>query len=138
MSNATAVDLPEDSSNNATIVTYDVSQLVLFMIRRIALMKARTNQLGIYRTFVFLMPRRIGLQIECSNLAKLIVKYEGGAVDPVMDGDAVVMTYDDKLIAKGTGESDAILLLMPEVIGTTSSDEDIRPEAIDIISARYC
>jgi hypothetical protein len=122
---ATAITLPADSLGDTTIVTYDAGQLAFFLTNQIGLMKARTNQLGIGRTFVFLMPQRDGQQIEYADIVQLVQFQRTGAgtnttagtvKDIAMDnGDTVFWCYDDTLIGKGAGGTDAILLVMPEV-----------------------
>lgn len=122
---ATAITLPNDTFGNASIVTYDAGQLAFFFTSQIGLLKSRTNQLGIGRKFVFLMPQRIGQQIEYADIVQL-VQYQrigagsfttAGAVKAIAmeNGDEVYWGYDDTLIGKGAGGTDAILLVMPEV-----------------------
>lgn len=122
---ATALTLPPDSNNNATIVTYDAGQLAMFLITQIGQLKARTNQLGIGRKFTFLMPQRVGQQIEYGDIVSLVqfqrvgsgTATTAGVVKMIAmeNGDEVYWGYDDTLIGKGTGGTDAILLVMPEV-----------------------
>jgi hypothetical protein len=122
---ATAITLPADSNNNTTIVTYDAGQLAFFFTNQIGLLKSRTNQLGIGREFTFLMPQRIGQQIEYADIVQLVqfqrvgagTMTTAGTVKSIaMDnGDTVYWCYDDTLIGQGAGGTDAILLVMPEV-----------------------
>lgn len=122
---ATAINLPADTFGNTTIVTYDPGQLAFFMINQIGLTKSRTNQLGIGRKFVWLMPQRIGQQIEYADIVQL-TQYQrigagtmttAGVVKAIAmeNGDEVYWCYDDTLIGKGAGGNDAVLLVMPEV-----------------------
>lgn len=130
---ATAVTLPADSFGNTTIQTYDAGQLAFFLIQQVGLLKARTNQLGIGRKFTFLMPQRIGQQIEYADIVQLVQFQRQGAgsattagvvkMIAMENGDEIYWGYDDTLIGKGAGGSDAILLVMPEVQ---------RPEGPDI------
>ena len=122
---ATAITLPADSNNNTTIVTYDAGQLAMFFIQQIGLTKSRTNQLGIGRKFTFLMPQRIGQQIEYADIVQLVQFQRIGAgtattagvvkMIAMENGDEVYWGYDDTLIGKGAGGTDAVLLVMPEV-----------------------
>jgi hypothetical protein len=122
---ATAVSLPADSNGNDTIVTYDNGQLGQFLVGLIGQIKQQTNQLGIGRKFVWLMPQRIGVQIEYKGIVTLIQFQRTGAgtattaglvkMIAMENGDEVYWGYDDTLIGKGAGGTDAILLVMPEV-----------------------
>ncbi|HEV2303156.1 MAG TPA: DUF2184 domain-containing protein [Stellaceae bacterium] len=122
---ATAVSLPADSNGNDTIVTYDSGQLAFFLTQQLGLLKQRTNQLGIGRKFTFLMPQRVGAQIEYADIVQLMqFQREGagtmttaGTVKKIaMDnGDEITWGYDDTLQGKGAGGTDAILIVMPEV-----------------------
>jgi hypothetical protein len=124
-SGATAVSLPADSNGNTTIVTYDAGELGFFLISQIGQTKARTNQLGMGRKFTFLMPQRIGQQIEYADIVQLTQFQRIGAGSVTTaglvkniamgNGDEVYWGYDDTLIGQGAGGTDAILLVMPEV-----------------------
>lgn len=124
-SGATAVTLPADSFGNTTIQTYDAGQLAFFLIQQIGLTKQRTNQLGMGRKFTFLMPQRIGQQIEYADIVQLVQYQRIGAgtattagtvkMIAMENGDEISWSYDDTLIGKGAGGADAILLVMPEV-----------------------
>lgn len=122
---ATAVTLPMDSFGNTTIVTYDAGQLAFFFTSQIGATKSRTNQMGTGRKFVFLMPQRIGSIIEYADIVQLVQFQRPGAgtattagtvkAIAMENGDEVYWGYDDTLIGKGAGGTDAILLVMPEV-----------------------
>ena len=122
---ATAINLPPDSNGNTTVVTYDNGQMAIFLLGLIASLKTRTNQLGIGRKFVFLMPQRIGAQLEYTNIVQLTQFQRLGAGSTTSAGvvkealswneDEITWTYDDTLIGKGAGGNDAVLLVMPEV-----------------------
>lgn len=122
---ATAITLPADSFGNTTIIDYDPGQLAFFMTSQIGLTKSRTNQLGIGRKFVWLMPQRIGQQIEYADIVQLVqfqrigagTMTTAGTVKAIAmeNGDEVYWCYDDTLEGKGVGGTDAILLVMPEV-----------------------
>jgi hypothetical protein len=122
---STAVTLPTDSFGNSTIVTYDAGQLAFFFIQQLGLLKSRTMQLGMGRKFTFLMPQRIGQQIEYGDIVQLTQFQRTGAgsattagtvkMIAMENGDEIYWGYDDTLIGKGAGGTDAIVLVMPEV-----------------------
>lgn len=122
---ATAVSLPPDSNGNDTIVTYDNGQLGVFLLTQISALKTRTNQLGIGRDFTILGPQRTLGAMEYQNIVQLVQFQRVGAgstttagvVKDVLDmnKDKIIWCYDDTLIGKGAGGSDAIIINMPEV-----------------------
>lgn len=129
---STAVALPNDSYGNDSISTYDNGQLAFFFIQQVQQLKTRTNQLGIGRKFVILGPQRdLGI-MEYQDIVQL-VQYQrtgagstsaAGVVKDVleMNDDTVIWVYDDTLIGKGQGGTDAILIVMPEVEKPQGSD----------------
>ncbi len=68
---ATKVNLPPDSNNATTIVTYDNGELGVFFLSQISALKTRCNQIGIGRTLVILLPQRIGSAMEYQNIVQL-------------------------------------------------------------------
>src|SRR5579859_4239726 len=107
-SGVTSVNLPPDTDNHTTIVTYDNGQLAFFFNQQIGLIKQRTNQLGIGREFTILMPQRVGVQVEYANIVQL-VQYQrigagsqttAGVVKDILEGnkDIIRWVYDDTLI----------------------------------------
>ncbi len=122
---ATSISLPADSNNNDTIVTYDNGQLALFLLQQIVNIKSRTNQLGIGREFTILGPQRDLGQMEYPGIVQLVQFQRPGAGTTttagvvketlMTNGDRIKWCYDDTLIGKGAGGTDAILLVMPEV-----------------------
>ena len=122
---ATAVSLPPDSNGNDTIVTYDNGQLGVFILTQISALKTRTNQLGIGRDFTILGPQRALGAMEYQNIVQLVQFQRAGAgstttagvVKDILDmnKDKIIWCYDDTLIGKGAGGSDAIIINMPEV-----------------------
>lgn len=133
-SGATAITLPADTFGNSTIVTYDPGQLAFFLTSQLGQTKTRTNQLGIGRKFVFLMPQRIGSQIEYADIVQLVQFQRIGAgtmttagttkAIAMENGDEIYWCYDDTLIGKGAGGTDAILLVMPAVEKPEGDDID--------------
>jgi hypothetical protein len=122
---AYAISLPADSNGNDTIATYDNGQMAFFLLSQISAIKTRTNQLGIGRRFAILGPQRVLGAFEYQNIVSLIQFQRNGAgsastagvVKEVMEWneDEVLWLYDDTLIGKGAGGTDAILVVMPEV-----------------------
>jgi len=122
---ATTVSLPADGGGNTTFVTYDNGQLAIFFLTQIAALKARTMQFGMPNRFVVLGPARILGGMATQNIVQLTAFQRPGAgsattkgvIDIVEtdNGDQIAWAYDDTLIGKGAGGTDAILLIMPEV-----------------------
>jgi hypothetical protein len=122
---ATAVNLPPDTNNNDTVVTYDNGQMALFLLQQIELLKTRTNQLGIGRTISICGPQRVLGQFEYPNIVQLTSYQRPGAgssttagvVKNILDEneDNLLWTYDDTLIGKGQGGNDLIIITMPEI-----------------------
>ena len=122
---ATLATLPADSNGNTTVVTYDNGQLAVWIIGQIQAMKTRTNQLGIPQRFSILGPQRVLGQMEYSNIVQLVQFQRDGAGTETTAGviknilernkDEILWLYDDTLIGKGAGGTDAVLLTMPEV-----------------------
>ena len=122
---ATAVNLPADTNGNTTVVTYDNGQMATFLLTQISAIKTRTNQLGIPRKFTILGPQRVLGAFEYQNIVQL-TQYQrvgggststAGNVKDVLgwNGDEIVWVYDDTLIGKGAGGTDAVIINMPEV-----------------------
>jgi hypothetical protein len=122
---ATAVNLPNDSNGNFTVVTYDNGQMAFFLLSQISSLKTRTNQLGIGRKFTILGPQRTLGAFEYQNIVSLVqfqrpgsgTTSTAGVVKDVleMNGDDITWAYDDTLIGKGAGGNDAVIIVMPEV-----------------------
>ncbi|HEY6922805.1 MAG TPA: hypothetical protein VI653_04995 [Steroidobacteraceae bacterium] len=134
---ATAVNLPADSFGATTVRTYDNGQLAVFFITQLSATKTRTMQLGIPHRFVVLGPQRILGQMEYQNIVQLTSYQRAGAgsnssAGVVKDvagwnGDTIEWVYDDTLIGAGSGGTDAVLIVMPEVekpVGKTWNTND--------------
>lgn len=149
---ATSVNLPPDSNNNDTVVTYDNGQMGLFLIQQIGAIKSRTNQLGIGHKFTILMPQRIGVQFEY-NVVQLTQFQRPGAgttstaglvKSVVIDNDdEITWVYDDTLIGKGAGGSDLVIITMPEVVkpngGKINTNEFAKlAPGMDACTMMYC
>jgi hypothetical protein len=121
----TAIPLPPDGNGNDTVVMYDNGEMAFFLLSQITALKTRTNQLGIGHKFVFLGPQRTMGAMEYQNIVMLMqfqTKGGGststkGVLEDVLtqNGDTIVWSYDDTLIGKGAGGTDAIIIAMPEV-----------------------
>jgi hypothetical protein len=122
---ATAINLPADTNGNDTVVTYDNGQMGIFLLTQISAMKTRTNQLGIGRKFTILGPQRVLGAFEYQNIVQLTQFQRAGAgttstagvVKEMLDmnEDEISWVYDDTLIGKGAGGTDAVIITMPEV-----------------------
>ena len=122
---ATAVSLPADSNGNTTVVTYDNGQMATFILTQISALKTRTNQLGIGRKITILGPQRVLGAFEYQNIVQLTqFQRVGGGTLPTagvvkdvldMNEDEISWVYDDTLIGKGQGGTDAIIINMPEI-----------------------
>lgn len=123
---ATLATLPADTNGNTTVVTYDNGQLAIWIIGQIQALKTRTNQLGIGQKFRILGPQRVLGQMEYSNVVQLTQYQRPGAGSTTTaglvkaiaadNGDEILWLYDDTLIGKGAGGTDAVIITMPEVI----------------------
>ncbi len=120
----TAVNLPPDSNGNTTVVTYDNGQMAFFIAQQILNIKTRTVNLGKGRKFTILGPQRT-LGLFEYNIVQL-VQYQrqgagsastAGTVKEILmsNGDTLVWAYDDTLIGQGAGNTDAVIIVMPEV-----------------------
>jgi hypothetical protein len=122
---ATAIPLPPDSQGADTAVTYDNGEMAFFFLSQISATKTRTNQLGIGHKFVILGPQRILGMFEYQNIVQLAqYQSKGGGVASTaglvkdvadMNDDEIIWAYDDTLMGKGQGGTDAIIICMPEV-----------------------
>lgn len=122
---ATTISLPPDSFGNDTVTTYDNGQMAFFLLAQISAIKTRTNQLGIGHKFTILGPQRVLSVFEYQNIVQLTqyqrigagVNSTAGVVKDVAEwnDDEISWVYDDTLIGKGQGGTDAVLIVMPEV-----------------------
>ena len=123
-----STNLPPDSNNNDSALTYDNGQMALYLLQQIELIKTRTNQLGIPRKFTILGPQRILGQFEYPGIVQLVQFQRAGAGTTttagvvketlMMNGDQIVWAYDDTLIGQGSAansNNDAVIITMPEV-----------------------
>jgi hypothetical protein len=121
----TNVLLPADPNGQTTFTNYDNGAMAVFFLTQFSSLKTRTMQFGISHRFCILGPQRIlgGMQVQ--NIVQL-VQYQRpgsgtattmGLIDNVMKDidDNITWSFDDTLIGKGQGGSDAVLMVMPEV-----------------------
>lgn len=122
---AVTVSLPADSGGNTTFSTYDNGQLAIFFLTQISNLKTRTFQFGMPNRFVILGPQRILGGMATQNIVQLTAFQRPGAgtastagvlqMVEAENGDQIVLAYDDTLIGKGSGGTDMIIMVMPEV-----------------------
>ena len=122
---ATAVNLPPDTNGNTTIATYDNGQLAFVFLQQILNIKTRMYQLGMPSRVVVLGPQRVLGQMEMVNIVQLVQFQRVGAGTATTKGliqdilsenkDSLIWVYDDTLIGKGAGGTDAILIVVPEI-----------------------
>lgn len=128
---ATSQNLPPDSNGNTTLVTYDNGQLAFQFLQILANIKTKTYQFGIGRKLAIIGPQRVLGQMEMVNVVQLVQFQRVGAgsttssglVNAVanMQGDTIDWGYDDTLIGKGAGGTDAVIFAMTEVEKSKSS-----------------
>lgn len=125
---ATAVTMPADSYGNTTVQTYDNGDMLLFLASQIVNLKTRMYQSGgaISNRITILSPQREFLAFQYSNVVQT-TSYQrpGGGTNTVAGtlgelakevGDVIEWYYDDTLIGKGAGGTDAIIITIPEVV----------------------
>lgn len=124
---ATAVTLPPDPYGNDAVTTYDNGAMALFLLNQVVAMKTLMFQSGgnIKNKVVFISPQRVFLQFQMANIVQVTAYQRPGAgtsttgqvVQNVLleSGDEVEWHYDDTLIGKGAGGTDAVLMTIPEV-----------------------
>lgn len=125
--NAVAVTLPADSYGNTTVSTYDNGQMALFILSQIVALKTAMFQSGanIKNKIRIISPQRVFLQMSYANVVQVTSYQRPGAgtsttgqvIQDVAKemGDEVEWYYDDTLIGKGAGGSDAVILTIPEI-----------------------
>jgi len=122
---ATATTLPADSNGNTTVLTYDNGQLGVWILAQLAALKTRTMQLGLGQEITICGPQRTLSVMEYQNIVQLTQfqrigagsQTTAGMVKDVadMNGDTIIWTYDDTLVGKGAGGTDAVIMTMPKV-----------------------
>ncbi len=122
----TSVNLPADSNGATTFRTYDNGQMALFMLQQIVATQIRLFQ-GAQggNKIVVIGPQRILSYMIKANIVQLVQFQRAGAGTAATGqvvaeqlqsvGDRVVWAFDDTLIGKGAGGTDAILIVIPEL-----------------------
>jgi len=126
-SGATNVTLPADSYGNTTVSTYDNGQMMEFLLQQYVNLKTRMFQSGgaISNRIVILSPQRVFLQFQNASIVQ-VTSYQrpGGGTNTIAGtfqkvaeegGDTIEWYYDDTLIGKGAGGSDAVIMTIPEI-----------------------
>ncbi|WP_186157949.1 DUF2184 domain-containing protein [Burkholderia gladioli] len=124
---ATAVTLPPDSYGNVTLTDYDNGEMALWILAQIVALKTRMFQSGgnIKNTIRIVSPQRVFLQLTYGSIVQ-VVQYQrpgagtatvGQVIQNVVEemGDSIEWFFDDTLIGKGAGGSDAVILTIPEI-----------------------
>lgn len=122
---ATTETLPADSAGNTTVLTYDHGQMAVYLLGHVQAAMTRTMQLGRQLRVVILGPQRVLGAMEIQQIVQL-TSYQrpgggtdtvGGTVKEVLKGANVQVdwVYDDTLIGKGAGGTDAVVITIPEV-----------------------
>ena len=123
---ATQVTLPADSLGNTSISKYSNNEMYLFLLSQIAALKTRTYQSGMKNKIAIIGPQRALLQFTMFGVVQTTSFQRpgggtatiGSAIEEVLlaaSGDGVVWGFDDTLIGKGSGGTDAIIITMPEI-----------------------
>lgn len=123
-SGAVPINLPPDSNGVTTVQGYDNGEMAFFLSQQVLAIKTRTLQLGMGKKFTIIGPQRT-LGLFEYNVVQLVQYQRVGAGSASTaetmaaivqgNGDTVTWAYDDTLIGKGDGGSDAVVLVMPEV-----------------------
>jgi hypothetical protein len=124
---ATQVTLPPDEYGNDTVSTYDNGQMALWMLSQIVNLKQGMFQSGatVGNEIVVIAPQRVALQWQYANIVQVTAYQRDGAgtatIGQVLEkvaqesGDTIRFYYDDTLIGKGAGGTDAVILTIPEI-----------------------
>lgn len=124
--NATAVTLPPDTFGDTTLRTYDAGQLAIWFNAQIQYALQSMFRLGMPGRVVLLGPQRIIGTLQWQDIVQVTSYQRPGAgtattgqvVSKIGDENDVTIdwAYDDTLIGKGAGGTDAVLLLVPEAV----------------------
>lgn len=122
---ATAATLPPDTYGNTTIQTYDAGELAIQFMSYIQSSLQRTYQLGMPTRIAILGPQRILGQMQLTNIVQVTSYQRPGAgtsttaqvIQTVAKefGYEIEYAYDDTLIGKGAGGTDAVIINIPEI-----------------------
>lgn len=122
---ATTETLPADRNGNTTVLTYDANQLAVYILGHVQAALTRTMQLGRQLRVVICGPQRVLGTMEIQKVVELTSYQRVGAgtatvagmVDAILAGAGVQTdwVYDDTLIGKGAGGTDAVIITIPEI-----------------------
>lgn len=122
---ATSLILPPDTNGNYTVITYDNGQMAIFLLTQVSALKTRTMQLGMPAHISICGPQRVLGAMEYQNIVSLTQYQRPGAGSRSTAGvlkdmmeineDELTWVYDDTLIGKGSGGTDAVLIVLTEV-----------------------
>lgn len=122
---ATSVSLPADSNGHSSVTTYDPGQMVQWLLQQVQQLKTRCNQLGTPKRIVIIAPQRVLGQFEYEIVELTSYQRPGAGSATIREafekvlteagGDSVEWGYDDTLIGKGAGGTDAVIICMPDV-----------------------
>lgn len=122
---ATAINLPADPNGNTTVATYDNGAMAIFILTLIQQAKARTFQLGQPSRIVIVGPQRVLGMMEYQNIVQVSQFQRAGAGSAstagmikeiaLNNGDKIDWVYDDTLQGKGAGNTDVVLVVIPEI-----------------------
>lgn len=123
---ATALELPPDSNGRTTIQTYDNGQMAFYLIGLMSTIKVRMFQMGQPSRICVCGPQRVLQQWEYQGIVQLTQFQRQGAgsmttgevVQAILksNGDTIDWEFDDTLIGKGAGGTDAIIFTIPEIV----------------------
>lgn len=122
---ATVTLLPADTNGHASVSTYDNGQMLIFVLGQIASLKSAVLQSGIPTKIEVLAPQRVLNTWAYPGIVQL-TSYQraGGGTESIIaaiiaqaesNGDTVEFSFDDTLIGKGIGGSDAVIITAPEL-----------------------
>lgn len=124
---ATQVTLPADPSGATTVSTYDNGAMYLWLLSLLTALKTRMYQAGagISNHITILSPLREFLQFQYGSVIQTTSYQRPGAgTDTIAQamqkvaseaGDKVTWGYDDTLIGKGAGGTDAVIITIRQV-----------------------
>jgi hypothetical protein len=123
---ATTAVLPADSFGNTTVTTYDNGQMAIYLLTQIQLAKTRTLQMGQPSRIVICGSQQTLGAFEIQGIVQLTSFQRPGAGSTSVAGmvtsvleenkDSLEWVYDDTLIGKGQGGTDAVVICIPELV----------------------
>lgn len=123
---ATAVTLPPDTFGDTTLRTYDSGQLAIWFNGQVQAALQSMFRLGMPGRVVLLGPQRIIGTMQWQDIVQ-VTSFQRPGAGTATTGQVISMigaengvtidwAYDDTLIGKGAGGTDAVLLLVPEAV----------------------